>query len=119
MKVEYFVKLGGKDVVVSEDCEADTDVFKFLHNMHELFDDNVCNRNGQSSDKVRVNVRTDKDDNEYYEIVCFDPKNAECHYARRIFGVNKKGGGLFPKNKDDDGNWKPWRKYNKETGKEE
>ena len=47
MKVEYFVKLGGKDVVVSEDCEADTDVFKFLHHMHELFDDNVCNRNGQ------------------------------------------------------------------------
>jgi len=119
MKVDYHVTLGGTQVVISKECETDTDAFKFLHHMHELYDDNVCVKNGQSSDKVRVNVRSDKDENEYYELVCYDPKNQDCHYARRVFGVNKKGGGLFPKNKDDDGNWKPWRKYNKETGKEE
>lgn len=119
MKVEYSIKLGGKDVVVSSECESDTEVFKFLHHMYELFDDCVCTRNGQTSDKVRVNVRTDKEENEYYEMVCYDPQNPECNYAKRSFGVNKKGGGLFPKNKDESGNWKPWKKYNKETGKEE
>lgn len=119
MRIEYVVQLGGKNVVVSNDCETDTDAFKFLHHMHELFEDSVCTRNGQTSDKVRVNVRTDKDENEYYEMVCYDPSKPECNFAKRSFGVNKKGGGLFPKNKDEDGNWKPWRKYNKETGKDE
>ena len=119
MKVEYFVKLGEKNVVISNDCESDTDVFKFLYHMQELFDDCVCSRNGQTSNQVRVNVRVDKEENEYYEMVCHDDKKPECNFAKRTFGVNKKGGGLFPKNKDDEGNWKPWRKYNKETNKEE
>lgn len=119
MKVDYQLTLGGKNVVISQDCDSDTDVFKFLHHMGELFDNCVCERNGESSDKVKVNVRTDNDDNEYYEMLCIDPSNKECHYARRKFGVNKKGGGLFPKNKDAEGNWKPWTKYNKETGVEE
>jgi hypothetical protein len=119
MRVEYSVKLGGRDIVVSNECESDSDVFKFLYHMQELFDDCVCVRNGQTSDKVRVNVRTDKEDNEYYEMVCYDQSKPECNYAKRVFGQNKKGGGLFPKSKDEEGNWKPWRKYNKETGKED
>ena len=42
--------------------------------------------------------------------------------ARLAFGVMKKGGGLFPKRKDADGNWFPdrgWVKYNAKTGKSE
>jgi len=36
----------------------------------------------------------------------------------RLFGVNKKGGGLFPKRKDGEGNWLPdggWVKWNSQT----
>lgn len=119
MKVEFKTQIGGREVVISQDCEGDTDVFKFLHHMQELFDNNTCERNGESSDNVKVNVRADADDNMYYEMMCFDPSKPECHYAKRKFGVNKKGGGLFPKNRDEEGNWKPWTKYNKETGVEE
>ena len=119
MRVDYPVSIGGKTVVVSKECEQDTDVFKFLHHMDELFGNTTCTRNGQSSDNVRVSVRQDKEDNYYYEMVCFDPSAPECHFARRHFGANKKGGGLFPKNKDEQGNWKPWTKFNKDTGKEE
>lgn len=119
MIVQYSFKLDGKDVVISQECESDTEVFKFLHHMSEMYDNMVCERNGQTSTKVKFNVRTDEDDNEYFELVCVDPKNPECNYARRKFGANKKGGGLFPKNKDESGKWKPWTKFNKETRKEE
>lgn len=119
MRVEYSLQLGGKEVVISEDCDTDCDMFKFLYHMGELFDNCVCERNGQTSDKVKVVVRSDSEENDYYEMVCVDIENPECHYAKRKFGVNKKGGGLFPKNKDSEGNWNPWTKYNKETGKEE
>lgn len=119
MKVEYLVKIGGREVVVSQNCDTDCDMFKFLYHMGELFDNCTCERNGQSSDKVKINVRSDSDGNSYYEMLCFDPDQPECHYAKRKFGVNKEGGGLFPKNKDAEGNWKPWTKYNKEAEKEE
>lgn len=119
MRVEYSFVLNGRNVTVSEECESDTAAFKFLNHMDELYGNVVCEREGQVSDKVRINVRTDKEENDYYEMVCVDRDNLACHFARRKFGVNKKGGGLFPKNKDDDGNWRPWAKYNKETGKEE
>jgi hypothetical protein len=119
MRVEFSVSLGGRPIVVSEDCESDSAMFEFIHHMQELFDNSTCSRNGETSSQVRVNVRTDGDENKYYEMVCFDPRKPECHYAKRKFGVNKKGGGLFPKNKDEEGNWKPWTRYNKETGKEE
>ena len=38
--------------------------------------------------------------------------------AKLAFGANKKGGGLFPKRKDADGNWLPdggWQKWNPKT----
>ena len=119
MKVEYPVSIGGKTVVISNELENDTEVFKFIHHMEELFGDTVCERNGQSSDKVKINVRVDSDENFYYEMVCYDRGVQECNYAKRTFGVNKKGGTLFPKNKDSNGNWRPWRKYNPETKTEE
>lgn len=122
MKVSFKANVGGREFTITEDCESDTDVFKFMHHMQELFDDTVCSRKvGEkpyTSNQVRVNVR-EHEDNEYYEMVCWDPAVKECHHAKRVFGQHKKGGTLFPKNKDAEGNWKPWRKYNPETGKEE
>jgi hypothetical protein len=42
--------------------------------------------------------------------------------ARLSFGVHKKGGGLFPKRKDNEGNWlsdNGWVKWNPKTEKAE
>lgn len=46
----------------------------------------------------------------FYEMVCGEQG---CR-ARFSFGQAKEGGGLFPKRRDDDGNWLPnrgWEKY--------
>jgi hypothetical protein len=54
----------------------------------------------------------ENDGNEYYEIRCVD-----CG-AKLAFGANKKGGGLFPRRKDAEGNWLPdngWTKWNPKT----
>ncbi len=50
------------------------------------------------------------DSYKFYELVCLNP---ECR-ARFTFGQARKGGGLFPKRKDEDGKWLPnrgWSKY--------
>jgi hypothetical protein len=52
----------------------------------------------------------------YYELRC-----ADCG-ARLSFGSMKKGGGLFPRRKDSEGNWLPdrgWVKWNPKTEKNE
>lgn len=119
MNVVYPVMINGKDITVTQVCETDVELFKFLAHMGELFENTVCERNGQKSDKTKVQVRKDKEENEYFEMICIDPEKPECNFAKRSFGSHKKGGGLFPKNKTEDGSWKPWVKFNKETGKEE
>lgn len=68
-----------------------------------------------NSGNVKYVVR-EVDDNKYYEYRCMN-----C-YAKLQCGVNKKGGGLFIKRRDDEGKIKGsngWTKYNKETEKEE
>jgi hypothetical protein len=124
MRVEYSFKLNGKDVSISEECKGDKEAFKFLYHMSEIFGNTVCERDGETSDRVSVSVRkaTDgkKKEYEYFEMVCFDPSKPKCHFAKRQFGTPEDdAGSLFPKNKLDDGKWQPWTKFNKETGKEE
>jgi hypothetical protein len=120
MRVDYPVTVNGKAIVISQECDSDQAVFKFLHHMDELYGNMVCERNGKTSDKVKFNVRKDKEENEYFEVVCVDHTQPDLHYAKRSFGVNKgKDKSLFPKNKTAEGTWKPWTKYNKDTGKEE
>lgn len=120
MNVSYPVTVNGKTITITKECNNDQEVFKFLHHMEELYSDMVCEREGERSDKVRFNVRTDKDDNNYFELICFDPDKPACHFAKKSYGANKgKEMSLFPKNKDSEGNWRPWRKYNKTSGKEE
>lgn len=92
------------------------EVFEQVADFEEVFCDNVCvGPDGAIYDDVRYQVRH-VDDNKYYEKICLSP--GEAKYRRLSFGCNKKGGGLFPKRKDDDGNivgWNGWGKYNKET----
>jgi hypothetical protein len=97
------------------------EVFEQVAEFHEVFGENQCvGPDGKVYDDVVYKVRTDKDDNKYYEKVCMNP--GEAKYRRLAFGCNKKGGGLFPKRRDADGKfvgWNGWGKYNKETGQVE
>ena len=109
MKVTY---TSGK---ISVEIEADTQIelFQRLANFQEIFAETKCGK--CDSENIRFQVRN-VDDNLYYELRCVD-----CG-AKLAFGVMKKGGRLFPKRKDKEGNWLPdngWVKWNSKTQKEE
>ena len=78
--------------------ETQKEVFKDLAAFEEVFGEAVCGKCG--SENVRCVVR-ENDGNEYYEMRCND-----CG-AKLSFGVHKKGGGLFPRRKNADGEYLP------------
>ena len=105
MKVNY--KLNR----ISVDFEADTvkEVWHQLALFQEVFGEELCGKCG--AEDLRFVVR-ENDGNHYYELRCNG-----CG-AKLAFGANKKGGGLFPKRKDAEGNWLPdkgWQKWNPKT----
>jgi hypothetical protein len=90
------------------------DVFAQMADLQEVFGISACGK--CDTPEPQYTVRT-VDDNDYYELRCI---NQACR-ARLSFGVNKKGGGLFPKRKDKDDNWLPdngWMKWDKKANKE-
>jgi hypothetical protein len=93
----------------------DVNLFEALSSAHnnDVLKDEACGK-CKSTGTYHV-VRTDKDDNKYYELRCPD-----C-YAKLPFGANKKGGGLFAKRRDDNGirGSNGWVIYNPKTKKEE
>jgi hypothetical protein len=100
-------------------CEIDgdtqRDLFEQIASMSEVFGSTCCSK--CKSGNIRYIVRTNKEDDKFYEILCLD-----C-FAKLSFGCNKKGGSLFPHRYDAE-NKKPlanggWLKYNKETGQNE
>jgi hypothetical protein len=123
MRVEYPVNVGGKTVVISEECAKDTDAFEFICHMNEVYGNMTCTKNGESSDKVELKVRiSGAKKHKYYEVVCMDD-NPKLKYARRGLGVKEEGNdNLFPQRKWPEGHknageWLPdngWLKYNKE-----
>lgn len=97
------------DLSVEFEAETHKDIFKQLSSLEEVFGETACGKCG--SEKLKPVVR-ENDGNEYYELRC-----AGCT-ARLAFGVHKKGGGLFPRRKDSDGNWLSdggWQKWNPKT----
>lgn len=81
------------------------EIFKELSTLQEIFSENSCGM--CKSENLKYVVRN-VEDNDYYEIRCTD-----CG-ATLSFGQHKKGGTLFPKRKDSDGNWiknNGWYKY--------
>ena len=94
---------------VELECDSQKELFTQLASFQEVFSENKCGKCG--SENLRFVVR-ENDGNEYYELRCLD-----CG-AKLAFGVMKKGGGLFPRRKDSDGNWLPdrgWTKWNPKT----
>ena len=84
------------------------EIFKELALIQEIFGEEKCGLCGK--DNIRFVVRN-VDGNDYYELRCND-----CG-AILGFGQHKKGGTLFPKRKDDEGNYlanKGWHKWTKE-----
>jgi hypothetical protein len=111
MKVTYTTK--NNRIKVELEGESQKDIFESLSKFQEVFDETTCGKCG--SENLRFIVRN-VEDNLYYELRCVD------WGARLSFGVHKKGGGLFPKRKDNDGKWLPdngWLKWNPKTEQSE
>jgi hypothetical protein len=93
----------------------DVNLFDALASAHnnDVLKDEACGK-CKSKNTYHV-IRTDKDENKYYELRCPD-----C-YAKLPFGANKKGGGLFAKRRDDNGirGSNGWVIYNPKTKQEE
>jgi hypothetical protein len=104
MKARFVSPLGEFEVEAPEIKE----VFRQLATVQEVFgaetNCGVCN-----SENIRLQYR-EVDDYKFYELACM---SQGCR-ARFAFGQAKKGGALFPKRKDEDGNWLKnggWEKY--------
>jgi DNA-directed RNA polymerase subunit RPC12/RpoP len=111
MKLTYTTKNGRISVEIEGDSHRE--LFAQINKFQEVFEEDVCGKCGH--EHIKFIVRT-VDDNQYYELRC-----ANCG-AKLSFGANKKGGGLFPKRKDSEGNWLPdsgWVKWNPKTEKNE
>ena len=95
-------------------AELDGDLgenFNAIADFQEVFGHKSCGKCGNGD--LRYGVRKNAD-NEFREIIC---KNPDCR-AKLAFGSNKKGGGIFPKRKDGDGNWLRdggWVRWNPQT----
>ncbi len=88
--------------------ETIKDLFRELATADEVFAaESECGICG--SPDIGMQVRT-VDSYQFYELKC---KSQDCG-AKFAFGQSKNGGGLFPKRKDEDGNWLPhggWSKW--------
>jgi hypothetical protein len=95
----------------------DTELFQALAELDntDVLKAENCGKCGSSN--LAFVVRTDDDENKYYEWRCL---NKGC-FAKLPFGCHKKGGGLFAKRRDDSGyrGSNGWVKFNKEKGVEE
>ena len=105
MKASY--KLSDK-LQFEVEGEGQKEIFKEIASIQEIFGETKCGMCGSENIKFVVRV---VEDNEYYELRCMD-----CG-ATLAFGQHKKGGTLFPKRKDEIGDYMPNRGWYKWQGK--
>lgn len=107
MKAIYHTRNGRLDFEI--EGATVKDLFREVSQIAEVFDTET-NCGACGSNFIRYLARK-VEDFDFYELHC-----NKCH-ARLSFGQAKKGGGLFPKRRDDDGNPLPnrgWAKYEKQ-----
>lgn len=111
MKANY--KTGNGRLMFEVNGETAKDIFRQISQVQEVFDaETQC---GCCGDKNLKFLARQVDDFDFYELAC---SSIGCR-ARFAFGQAKKGGALFPKRKDEDGNWLPnngWSKYEPKNG---
>ena len=105
MKAHYRTASGR--ITFEIEGETPKDLFKKVAGLQEVFEAETTCGCCEGKD-IRFQVRT-VEDNDYFELVCQD---INCR-ARFQFGQNKKGGGLFPKRRDEsgwlaNGGWSKW-----------
>jgi hypothetical protein len=84
------------NLIVEAEGETEADLFENISSAQEVFEHEKCGLCGQSD--LRFVVRTDSDENKYYELHC---KDIKCR-AKLPFGQAKKPKGkLYPKRKFD------------------
>jgi hypothetical protein len=104
MKVLYTTRDGRMTFELEGDKQ--TDLFRQIAMVQEVFEGTVCTDGKISSDVVNFVVRH-VDDNDFYELQCVDKDKPALRYAKKKFGVHKgKDGTMFPKGS--------WVKYNQE-----
>lgn len=83
------------NLIVEIEGDDEAELFENISSAEETFVHVACGCCGNSD--LRYVVRKDDEENKYYELHC---KNIQCR-ARLPFGVQKKGGGLYPKRRWD------------------
>jgi hypothetical protein len=89
------------------EVKDDKDAIKKIGELQNVFTHTTCGCCGSTETRY---VHSENDGYNFYEIRCV----AKGCYARLKFGQKKEGGTLFPKLKDEDGNYKPhdgWEKW--------
>ena len=123
---KYTYRSNDGRVEIQFDADTQTAAFEEMAHFDEVFGSLSCEKDGVTSDDVKFQVRSDSDDNKYYELICVDGGKEEVRFAKKRFGVTKKGGYLFPKplqNEEGKAVWKDgkrvdWVKYDSESKKE-
>ena len=90
------------------ECETQRELWGQVSRFQEVFCEKRCGKCDEED--LRFSVR-DHEENQYYELRC-----QGCN-AKLSFGCHKKGGGLYPRRKDAEGNWiqdNGWLRWDKE-----
>ena len=108
MEAQY--KTTNGRLLIKVDAETPKELFKRIAGVQEVFEaEHECGC--CHSKDIQFRVRT-VEENDFYELKCCD-----CG-ARFQYGQNKKGGGLFPKRRDEAGAFlqnNGWAKYQAAT----
>lgn len=106
MKAHYRTK--NSRITLEVEGTTVKELFEKVAQLQDIFEaEEECGLCGSQS--IRL-VSRENDGNRYHELKCLD-----CG-AAFSFGQRKKGGDLFPRRKDKDGNWladRGWTKYDK------
>lgn len=116
MPLEAMYKTANSRITFKVTGESPKALFKEIAELQDIFEVEECCGICGSDFKFKVRITGDRGEYSYYELAC---KNPTCR-AQFSFGQSKDQKTIFPKRKDDDGNWLPnrgWAKYVAEAHK--